>query len=106
MCIYRGGGGGWSKFRKINSEIEGSTVLRTVSTRIMNIHEIGASERGCNNVSPEASRHFYFSIIIAVAGSTESAAARCSPRRLSILSDHLYLMKSHKDTRVYREEWW
>lgn len=28
VYVYRGGGGGWSKFRKINSEIEGSTVLR------------------------------------------------------------------------------
>lgn len=72
----------------------------------MNIHEIGASERGCNNVSPAASRHFlFFYNNSSGCGSTESAAARCSPHRLSILSDHLYLMKSHKDTRVYREEW-
>lgn len=70
---------------------------------IMNIHEIGSVAEAAY-VSPAASPYFYFSIIIA-SWRHELAAVRCSARRLSILSDHLYLMKSHKDTRTLEEGW-
>lgn len=45
---------------------------------------------------PRLLQRFYFSVIIA---SRMGGRGRRARRRLNILSDHLYLMKSHKDTR-------
>lgn len=60
ICMCRGGGGGWSKFRKINSEIEGSTVLRTFRPELWIFMRSGPAREDATTCLPRPHDTFIF----------------------------------------------